>query len=63
MMKEKIFIIILGLQGHKRMGKTCAPKMLCFLRHPNGYVRGESGFKPDKADNSVRICVRGCVIL
>jgi len=35
MMKEKFFIVILGLQGHKRMGKTCAPKMLCFLRHPN----------------------------
>jgi hypothetical protein len=34
MMKEKIFIVILGFQGHKRMGKTCAPKMLCFLRHP-----------------------------
>ena len=37
MMKEKFFIVILGLQGHKRMGKTCAPKMLCFLRHPIMY--------------------------
>ncbi len=35
MMKENFFIDILGLQGHKRMGKTCAPKILCFLRHPN----------------------------
>ncbi len=35
MMKEKFFIVILGLQGDKRMGKTCAPKMLCFLRHPS----------------------------
>ncbi len=37
MMTEKYFIVILGLQGHKRMGKTCAPKMLCFLRHPSIY--------------------------
>ncbi len=35
MMKENILIVILGLQGHKGMGKTCAPTMLCFLRHPN----------------------------
>ena len=40
MMKEKFFIVILGLQGHKRMGKTCAPKMLCFLRHPSVYLYG-----------------------
>jgi hypothetical protein len=25
---------ILGLLGHNRMGKTCAPKMFGFLRHP-----------------------------
>jgi len=34
-MTENVFIVILGLQGHKIMGKTCAPKMFCFLRHPN----------------------------
>ncbi len=31
MMTENVFIVILGLQGHKRMGKTCAPKKFCFL--------------------------------
>ncbi len=35
MTTEKFFVVILGLQGHKRMGKTCAPNMFCFLRHPN----------------------------
>ena len=35
MMTDKIFIVILGLLGHNRMGKTCAPKMFGFLRHPN----------------------------
>ncbi len=30
MMTEKIFIVILGLLGHNRMGKTCAPKIFVF---------------------------------
>jgi hypothetical protein len=34
MMTEKIFVVILRLLGHNRMGKTCAPKMFGFLRHP-----------------------------
>ena len=39
MITENVFIVILGLQGHKRMGKTCAPKMLCFLRHPSAHIK------------------------
>jgi hypothetical protein len=35
MITENAFIVILGLQGHKRMGKTCAPNKFCFLRHPS----------------------------
>ena len=38
LMTENVFIAILGLQGHKRMGKTCAYKMLCFLRHPTAHA-------------------------
>ncbi len=30
MMTEKFFIVILGLLGHNRMGKTCAPKIFVF---------------------------------
>ncbi len=41
MMTEKIFIVILGLLGHNRMGKTCAPKMFGFLRHPIGRPYGD----------------------
>jgi hypothetical protein len=37
MMKEKFFVVILGLMAHNRMGKTCAPKMFGFLRHPSPY--------------------------
>ncbi len=44
MITENVFIVILGLQGHKRMGKTCAPNKFCFLRHPTAYnsVRSSS---------------------
>jgi hypothetical protein len=38
-MTEKIFIVILGLLGHNRMGKTCAPKMFGFLRHYGIHTR------------------------
>ena len=34
MVTENFFIVILGLLGHNRKGKTCAPIMFGFLRHP-----------------------------
>jgi hypothetical protein len=38
-MTDNFFVVILGLMGHNRMGKTCAPKMFGFLRHPNAHPK------------------------
>ena len=59
MMTEKIFIVILGLLGHNRMGKTCAPKMFGFLRHPNLHAKKIEDWTMRKKmhqENTVKSC-------